>query len=196
MANPDRIGMLHYVVAIGAVWPVEVVNVNDPVPVHDMVVPVVNDDPRAEDVPGALHPGAPPVRIIRPAVRRNVYVVIPAQNVLHRFPIVHVDEIAVIGMVSLSAVGIPFYRFHDDFLAIEVFIPYDLQYGLVSAYDLDLDNGYVLGVKPAEQRLQYDSMETPLPPVFDADVVDPAVIVQVEVVDPVLFRVELSFKIP
>jgi hypothetical protein len=39
-------------------------------------------------------------------------------------------------------------------------------------------------------------MEIPLPPVLHPDVIDPAVVIQVQVVDPVLFCVELPFKIP
>ena len=133
MLDPNFICALHYGVAIRPVWPVEVMNVNNPVPVHDLIVSVVNDDSGAEDTPGALHPGPPPAWIVLPAIRRSVNDILTAQNILNRFPIVHVDKIPIVRIVSSSAIGIPFYRFHDDVFPIEVFIPYNLKNGLISA---------------------------------------------------------------
>jgi hypothetical protein len=138
---------------IGPVWPVEVVDPNHPVYVHDMIMPVVNDDTRAEDAPGTLNPGAPPGRIVLPAVRRSINDVLPAQNILDRFPIVHVDIAAVIRTVSASAIGIPFGRFHDDFFSIEAFISHNLKDGLPSAGHFNFNNGHVLHIIPVHQRL-------------------------------------------
>ena len=193
---PNLIGTLHNDMAVGTVWPVEVMNPDHPVHVHDLIMPVVNDDTRAEDAPGALNPGAPPGRIVLPAIRRNVNDVLPAQNVLDRFPIVHVDKAAIIRTVSASAIGIPFGRFYDDLFPVQAFISYNLQDSLPSADDLNFNNGHVLYIIPVHQRLQDNGMKIPLPPVFHPDVINPAVIIQVQVVDPILFRVELPFKVP
>ena len=193
---PNCIGALDNNMAVRPVWPVEVMNMNHPVDVHDMIMSVVDHDARAENAPGARSPGAPPNRIVLPAIRRNVNDILPAQNILNRLPIVHVDKAAIIRTVSASAIGIPFCRFYDDLFPVQAFITNDLKDGFPSADDLDLNNGHVLHIVPAHQRLQDNGVKIPLPPVFDPDVIDPAVIVQVQVVDPVLFRVEFPFKVP
>ncbi len=182
--------------AVRPVRPVEVVNPGHPVYMHDVIMPVVNDDARAKDVPGTGNPRPPPYRIVLPAIGRNVNGILPAQNVLHRFPVVHVDIAAVIRTVSASAIRIPLHRFYDDFFPVKIFIANDLQDGIPPADDLNFDNGHVLYIIPAHQRLQDDGVKIPLPAVFHPDVIDPAVVIQVQVVDPVVPGVELPLKIP
>ena len=195
MAGPNRIGTLHYDMAIGPVGPVEVMNPNHPVHVHDMIMPVVNDDAGAEDAPATLNPGPPPGRIVLPAIRRSVNDVLPAQNILDRFPVVHVDIVAVIQVAPSSTIGISFGRFYDDFFPVEAFISNDLKDGFPSADYSNFNNGHVLYIISVHQRLQDNGVKIPLPPVLHPDVIDPAVIIQVQVVDPVFFCVELPFKI-
>ena len=131
-----------------------------------------------------------------PAIGGNVNDILPAQNILDRFPIIDVDIVAIIRMISASAIRIPFNRFYDDVFSIKSFISDDLKDSLPSADYFNFNNGHVLHIIPVHQCLQDDGMEIPLPPVFDPDVIDPAVIIEVQVVDPVLLCIELPFKIP
>lgn len=194
--DSNLIGSLHHVIAVSPVGPVEMMNLDHPVPVHNVIILLVNHDAGAKNTPAALHPGSPPGRVVLPAVRGDVNAVLPPQNIPNRFPIVHIDEAAIVRMVSAAAIGISFDRLHDDFFPVEIFIPYNLKDGLSVSNDFNFDNGHVLDIIPADHGLQNDGVKIPLLSVFNPDVINSAVIIQVQVVHPMLFRVQLPLKIP
>jgi hypothetical protein len=160
-----------------------------------MVMPMVNYDSGPENVPGTLHPGIPPGRIILPPIRRTVNLVRSSQNVLNGFPVVHVDIIVIIRQIASSAIGIAFTRFDDNFFSVEIFISDNLQDGFPPTPYLNFNNGDVLDIIAVHYRLENYRMVIPLPPMFHPDVINPAVIIQIQVVDPILFRIEFAFKI-
>jgi hypothetical protein len=172
-------------------------NANYPVYMHNSIISVVNNDTRAVDIPGTLSPGAPPGRVILPAVWRIVNVVLLIQNILNWAPIVNVDIVAIIRAVSSAPIGrIPFDRFYDDFFPIEIFISYNLKDGISSANYINFNNGHILDVISVYQCLQDNGMKIPLPFVSHPNVIDPSIIIQVQVVDPIIFCIKLPFKIP
>jgi len=161
-----------------------------------MVILKINDNTRAEDVPAKLRPGVPPNGIVSPAIGRNIHVILSSQHVLDWSPIVHVNIAAILRIVSTSAIGISFNRFHKDFFAVEVFISNYLQDRLPPADDFNFDNGYVLYGIPIHQCLQDNGVKIALLPVLYTDVINPAVVIQVQVVDPVFFGINLPLKVP
>lgn len=185
MLNPNCIGALHNDIAIGPVRAVKVMDPNHPDPVYNVELSVVNYDAGAEYGPGNLDPRRPPGRIVAPVIRRCINAILPPQNILHGVPVINIDVVAVIRMIAAPAVGIPFHRFHDDLFSVKVFVSHDLKDGLSPANDLDFDNSHVLHLITAHQGLQHNGVEITLLPMFNPDVVNPAVVVQVEVVNPV-----------
>jgi hypothetical protein len=160
-----------------------------------MIVVDVHHDTGPVNVPAILSPRAPPGRIVLPIVRRSVHAVLPPQDILYRFPVVDIDVIIVVRIITAAAIGVAFYRLHDDFFTVEVFIADDLEHRVSPAKDLDLDHGHILDITAVYQCLEDDGVKVSLPAVFYPDVVDPAVVVQVEVIDGISFRVELPFEI-
>lgn len=155
MYYPDPIGTLQYPWAVAAVIiPVEIMYPEHPMPADNVVVPYIHDDSRAENIPTALYPGIPPGGIILPAIRGDIHLPItPAQYVLHYRPVVHIDKISVVRMVSAPVIGVAFNRLHNDLLAVKVFVPHDLQNGLAPAGDFQFDNGHVLYIATAQRSL-------------------------------------------
>lgn len=196
MFHPNLVCMLHHSVAVLTVSPVKVVNVYYPVAVDDMIMSVVNDYTWTVNVPGALTPGAPPGGIIMPVVRRNIHDVLGFHKIPDGIPVINVDITAIIRMVASPAIGVTFDGFNDDFFPIEVFIAYNLEDGLSTANNINFNNSYVLDVISVQYGLHDNGVEVAPPLMLDADVIDPAVIVQIQVVDPILFCIEFSFKIP
>lgn len=167
-----------------------------PVPAYDVIIVDVYYDPRAKDAPAILTPGTPPGRIIVPAIGRNVNAILTIQEVLDWSPIVHIDKITIVPVIAASAVGIALHGFYDHFFTVEIFVSDDLQHGFPTANDLEFDHCYVLYVVTVNQCLQDNSVVIALPPVLHPDVIDPAVVVEVQVIHPVVFGIDPAFKIP
>jgi hypothetical protein len=167
-----------------------------PVPPYHVVAVDVHNDPWAEYIPGNLYPGTPPAWVIAPPIGGSINAVLPVQDVLYRSPVIYVDIITVIRVVSPTAIGVPFHRFNNYFFTVEVFVSYDLEHGISPPDDLQFDNGDILYIVAVDQCLQDNGVKISLPPVFNADVIRSAVIVQIQVVHPVLSGIKFSLKIP
>ncbi len=146
---PYLIGVPHDMGTIPTMIPVEVVYVNHPVRMYNMVMPVIDHDSGTENIPTALYPWRPPGRVIMPAVRRNIHLVTGAYYVLHRLPVIYIHIISITRIIS-SAVTILPNGFNINFLSIEIFVSYDLKDCSTSSQLFNFDNGHVLFVIPAE----------------------------------------------
>lgn len=196
LSDPHLVAAYHYVVAIVAEGAIKATGPHKPVPVNDPVARPVDDNPWTKNRPGDRSPGVPPGWVVLPAVGGNVNgTVLRPHDVLDHGPVEDVHKFSIIRIVSTSGICVAHQGFDDDLLPVEVFIPDNLQNGFAAIDLLNFDNCHILYVVATHNGLENDDVQIALSTVFDPDVVCPAIVIEVQVIDPAVPGVEAAFEV-